>query len=114
MSTQSTRNNIEKMKEIIRTALDFKREGNMKKYREQINKCTFIKANCEARPLRLWVKAFLESLDEIVVKHKDQDLIDLLLYKLPWLCHGLKQGVKVSSLKSQASGLYYDDAMSVA
>lgn len=80
----------------------------MKEYKDCINNCTFIRpSKLEGRSLRLWIKAFLESIDDIVIKHRDHELVDLLLYKLPWLCHGLKQGTRIRQQN-------FDDAASVA
>lgn len=45
----------------------------------------------------MWIKAFLELMPTIVEEFKDGELVDLLLFKLPWLCHGLKSGYKVST-----------------
>lgn len=33
----------------------------------------------------------------ILTDFKDNELVDLLLFKLPWLCHGLYSGYKVSA-----------------
>ena len=33
----------------------------------------------------------------IVGEYKDSELVDLVLFKLPWLCYGLKQGLKVTA-----------------
>ena len=108
ISTQSTRNQIDKCKELLDQAMSCKSQGKLKEYRECINNCTFIRpSKLEGRSLRLWVKAFLESINEIVTKHKDHELVDLLLYKLPWLCHGLRQGTRI---KAQS----FDDVASVA
>ena len=48
--------------------------------------------------LRLWIKAFLELMPTIVNEFKDNELVDLLLFKLPWLCHGLQANYKVSAI----------------
>jgi hypothetical protein len=34
------------------------------------------------------VKAFIEALPQIVHEYKDEELVTLLLFNLPWLCHG--------------------------
>jgi len=33
----------------------------------------------------------------IVKEFGDNELVELLLFKLPWLCYGLKQGLKVAA-----------------
>ena len=33
----------------------------------------------------------------IVNEFKDNELVDLVLFKLPWLCHGLQANYKVSA-----------------
>ena len=42
----------------------------------------------EPRNLRIWIKAFIEFLPQILLDFKDTELVDLLLFDLPWLCHG--------------------------
>jgi hypothetical protein len=32
----------------------------------------------------------MESMPVIVTEYKDTELVDLLLFNLPWLCHGKK------------------------
>ena len=56
----------------------------------------FTKANCDQRSLRIWVKAFIELMPVITKEYKDQELIDLLLFQLPWLCYGLGFEYRVS------------------
>jgi len=65
-------------------------QGCLKDYNDLISQQPFRKANCNERVLRLWVKAFLEMMPTIVKEFGDNELVELLLYKLPWLCHGLK------------------------
>jgi len=36
------------------------------------------------------MKAFLETLPQIILDFKDTELVDLLMFTLPWLCHGKK------------------------
>jgi hypothetical protein len=43
-----------------------------------------------SRALRVWIKAFLESLSAIVLDYKEQEIVEMLLFKLPWLCHGIR------------------------
>lgn len=62
----------------------------MKDYNQLLSQQPFTKANCNERVLRLWVKAFLELMPTIVNEYKDSELVDLVLFKLPWLCYGLK------------------------
>lgn len=38
--------------------------------------------------MRLWIKAFLECMPRIVGEFEDTELVELLLFGLPWLCHG--------------------------
>ena len=38
--------------------------------------------------MRLWIKAFMEVLPQIMIDFNDTELVDLLLFSLPWLCHG--------------------------
>ena len=38
----------------------------------------------------MWIKAFLESLSAIVLDYKEQEIVEMLLFKLPWLCHGIR------------------------
>ena len=66
-------------------------------YHELIDQQPFKKANCNERVLRLWTKALLEMMPTIVTEFRDDELVNLLLFKLPWLCHGLKSGLKVSA-----------------
>ena len=65
-------------------------QGCLKDYHELISQQPFTKANCNERVLRLWTKAFLQKMPTIVKEFGDHELIELLLFKLPWLCHGLK------------------------
>jgi len=65
-------------------------QGCIKDYHELISQQPFTKAGCHERVLRLWTKAFLEMMPTIVSEFGDLDLVELLLYKLPWLCFGLK------------------------
>lgn len=62
----------------------------LKEYQQLLSQQPFTKANCNERVLRLWVKAFLELMPTIVNEYKDSELVDLVLFKLPWLCYGLK------------------------
>lgn len=57
----------------------------------------FIKLSCESRALRLWVKAFLELMPAIVKEYKDAELVELLLFQLPWMCYGLGSDYRVNS-----------------
>lgn len=86
----STRNQIGKCKDVLLKALNLKKQGCVKEYHALISQQNFTKANCNERVLRLWIKAFLEMMPTIVEEYKDNELLDLLLFKLPWLCHGLK------------------------
>ena len=72
-------------------------QGCLQDYQKLISSQHFTKANCNERVLRLWVKAILEMMPAIITEYGDTELIELLLYKLPWLCHGIKQGLKVSA-----------------
>jgi len=75
---------------VLLKALNLKKLGCLKDYNDLISQQPFRKANCNERVLRLWVKAFLEMMPTIVKEFGDNELVELLLYKLPWLCHGLK------------------------
>ena len=72
-------------------------QGCLKDYHALISQQPFIKANCNERVLRLWIKAFLELMPAIVNDFKDSELIDMLIFKLPWLCHGLQANYKVAA-----------------
>lgn len=65
-------------------------QGCLKEYHEFISLQRFTKANCEQRDLRLWAKAFIESMPAIIGEYKDDELVALVLFKLPWLCYGLR------------------------
>ena len=33
----------------------------------------------------------------IIKEYGNNELVELVLFKLPWMCHGLKEGLKVSA-----------------
>lgn len=86
----STRSEVEKCKEVIFKALNLKKNGNKQQFYAEFKNQTFLNGASEPRFLRLWMKAFLETLPQIILDFKDTELVDLLMFTLPWLCHGKK------------------------
>lgn len=48
------------------------------------------------------MKSFIEFLPQILLDFKDTELVDLLLFDLPWLCHGkIKEKVNSETVSHQ-------------
>jgi hypothetical protein len=56
----------------------------MKEYYRLINKQSFVNAKEEPAALRIWMRVFMDSLPLIIDDFKDYELLELLLFKLPW------------------------------
>ncbi len=82
----STQREVDKFTKLLTYALERKQKGFVKEYYQTLNGQDFLKANSEPRKLRLWVKVFLRSLSLIFDTYNDLEIVDLLLFKLPWLC----------------------------
>jgi hypothetical protein len=54
-----------------------------------------LNGSSEPKSLRLWIKAFIEVIPQILLDFKDTELIEQLLFVLPWLCHGKSQEKKI-------------------
>ena len=95
MSTVSTKEQVGKAKDVILKALHLKQIGFVREQTELISAQPFMKGTCNERHLRIWMKAFIEQMGSIVNQFKDQRLLELLLFDLPWLCHGVDRSVKI-------------------
>jgi len=66
-----------------------------------------LNGSSEPKSLRIWIKAFIEVVPQILLDFKDTELIEQLLFVLPWLCHGKSQEKKncdISPLTSPSKG----------
>lgn len=51
----------------------------------------------DPRSLRLWVKVFLESLSKIIHDYNDSELLELIVFKLPWFVSTTTHGQNFNS-----------------
>ena len=77
-----------------------------------------MKPNCESRTLRIWMKAFIEMMPTIIKEYKDAELVDLLLFQLPWLCYGFGNEYRINSagqvvLKNESQSKGVNDNSSI-
>lgn len=49
-----------------------------------INRQSFMNAKEDPKALRIWAKVFLDSLCIIINDFNDMELLELLVFKLPW------------------------------
>ena len=58
----------------------------MNEYYKLINKQSFVKAKSEdsGLSLRLWIRVFINLLATIIHVYQDYELLELLVFKLPW------------------------------
>jgi hypothetical protein len=47
--------------------------------------------------LRLWTRVFLESLSKIIHEYNDKELLELILFKLPWFVPATTHGQSFNS-----------------
>lgn len=69
----------------------------MKEFYEIINKQSFMNAKEDPKTLRVWVKVFLESLSKIIHEYNDSELLELLVFKLPWFIPTATHGQNFNS-----------------
>ncbi len=51
----------------------------------------------DPKTLRLWVKVFLESLSKIIHEFNDKELLELIVFKLPWFIPTTTHGQSFNS-----------------
>ena len=51
----------------------------------------------DAKALRLWVRVFTESISKIIHEYNDRELLELLIFKLPWFNATTTHGQNFSS-----------------
>lgn len=56
----------------------------MKEYYQMINKQSFVNTKEEASSLRIWIKVFIDTMSILIDDFKDYELLELLIFKLPW------------------------------
>jgi hypothetical protein len=56
----------------------------MKEYYMIINKQGFVNAKEEPRALKIWTSVLIDNISIIMHTYKDYELLELLLFNLPW------------------------------
>jgi len=51
----------------------------------------------DPKTLRVWVKVFLESISKIIHEYNDKELLELLVFKLPWFIPTTTHGQNFNS-----------------
>ena len=51
----------------------------------------------DPKSLRLWVKAFLESIPKIIHEYNNKELLELLVFTLPWFIPTTTHGQSFNS-----------------
>lgn len=51
----------------------------------------------DPKSLRLWVKVFLESISKIIHEYNDKELMELLVFTLPWFLPTTTHGQSFNS-----------------
>jgi len=49
------------------------------------------------KQLRIWVRVFLESLSKIIHEYNEKELVELILFKLPWFIPTTTHGQSFNS-----------------
>ncbi|CDW86819.1 UNKNOWN [Stylonychia lemnae] len=77
----------------------FKMKKNIliKNYYQVINRQGFVNAKEESQALRIWVKVFLETITNIIHEYQDHELLELLVFKLPWFTPTTTHGQNFNS-----------------
>lgn len=51
----------------------------------------------DPKTLRVWVKVFLESISKIIHEYNDKELLELIVFKLPWFIPTTTHGQNFNS-----------------
>jgi hypothetical protein len=70
----------------------------VKDFYDIINKQSFMNAKDESTTnLRVWTRVFLESLSKIIHEYNDKELMELIVFKLPWFLPTTTHGQSFNS-----------------
>lgn len=74
-----------------------------------LNKQTFCNAKEEPAALRIWMSVFTSSLTELVDVYKDSELLELILFKLPWFLPTTTHGQNFDAFAQFCLALFQRD-----
>eukprot|EP00347_Sterkiella_histriomuscorum_P009398 403341366 len=90
-------------------ALQSKKEGKLKNYYQIINRQGFVNAKEDSQALRIWVKVFLETITNIIHDYQDSELLELIVFKLPWFTPTTTHGQNFNSFMRLCLAIFPHD-----